>query len=184
MGFPKSQEAAVEQSRNWRKGQRPGLASSLVLSLRWGPALPTRSRRALGPYSQRRLPPSTPMLLRQLQKLSRAQWPSVPVSWGLGRTSIGLAEGTEGLCFPSSPLVPCHVPRPTLPWEPESAPLSGPRATPQELSRGLLVPVAGEPSPRLCVMPRPEAWHQSPGQSRTFLWSQRESQTVAPLGAG
>lgn len=31
---------------------------------------------------------------------------TVPVSWGLGRTSTALAEGTEGLCFPSSPPPP------------------------------------------------------------------------------
>lgn len=109
---------------------------------------------------------------------------TVPVSWGLGRTSTALAEGTEGLCFPSSPPPrPLSCPQATPPREPESAPLSGPGATPQELSRGLRVPVAGKPSPRLRVRPGPEARRQSPGRSWTPLWSRRESRTVAPLGA-
>lgn len=172
--MPRSSSGTIQKleegSASW-----PRLFPRLVPTMGTGTARQEpRGPRAVFPEA---LPPSTPMLLRQLRKLSRAQRPSVPVSWGLGRTSTALAEGTEGLCV----LLSC--PQATPPWEPESAPLSGPRATPQELSRGLRVPVAGEPSPRLCVIPGPEARRQSPGQSWTPLWSRRQSRTVAPLGA-
>lgn len=155
MCFPKSQDAAMEQSRNWRKGHSPGLASSLILSLRWAPAPPgvDASMACQGPRGPQTVSQEAPVpraggwgSCRNVPKRGSRR---VPVSWGPDAPPPGLAEGTEGLCSPSSLLAPIFKS------------LGPPSRNPE---------LAGEQSPRLCVMPRPGALAGSRASRRPHTW--------------
>lgn len=148
-GFPRPQEAIVEPSRNWRKGQHP--ASSLPSSC---PCAGDRHRPpgATGPSGCVPVFPEAPSSLRPDAAEAAAETlPSAatlsPHLLGPG-TPLPLAwPRAQRASFSHRPPRPPVMSPGSAPWEPESAPLSGPRANPQDPSRGCWSPWVASPVP-------------------------------------